>query len=100
MWDGVGKALVDQQAGDRDVLPVNRSLLKGIEDAGGGAYSQVVVVDPGAGPASLVITQPGRGPIVISADGRGQQRMLTWLLWLLLAALILAIATIIVIEVT
>jgi von Willebrand factor type A domain/Trypsin-like peptidase domain len=83
------------------VAPSAGQQLEGaLEDVGGGAYSQVVVVDPGGGRAGIVLTQPGRGPIVISADGRGRQKMLMWLLLLLLAVLILAIAIIIVIEVT
>jgi V8-like Glu-specific endopeptidase len=83
------------------VAPSAGQQLEGaLKDVGGGAYSQVVVVDPGGGPPGIVLTQPGRGPIVTSGDGRGRQKVLMWLLWLLLVALIVAITVIIVIEVT
>jgi len=83
--DRFGNHLGPGRIGHFEVAPAPGSELTGaLVDLGDGSYAHDVLWDPGAGPAGLVITQPERAPVVVSAPEPPLRRRLIWLIRLLL----------------
>jgi Trypsin-like peptidase domain/von Willebrand factor type A domain len=87
--DAFGNYLGPGRMGQFEVAPTPGSELAGaLVDLGDGSYAHDVLWEPGSGPAGVIITQPERPPLLVSAPAAPTGRWLIWLLLLLIFVLL------------